>query len=137
MTTPLDIAGVLSEGRRYAEARMSDSCTVYDPGTATRVWNTGTKRYDLTPGAAVYSGRCRVSAPNLQAANPDAGATVGVVVSPKVHLPADTTGVEPGMHVRIDLTAYNPDLQGRVLRVEAANRDSQATALRLDCTEAQ
>jgi hypothetical protein len=137
VTTPLDVSGVLAQGRAYAEARMSDECAVFDPGTAGRVWNPATERYELTAGATVYAGRCRVSAPNVQAANPDAGGTVGVVVSTRVHLPADAEGVEPGMRVRIDSAAYNPDLQGRVLRVEAVSRGSQSTAQRLDCTEAQ
>jgi hypothetical protein len=133
---PTDLAWAVADGRSQAEARMLDACTIGD-GSAERVWDQTTERYVPAAGSAAYTGKCRVKSPQVVALTSDAGATEGVVTRLEVHIPADVEGVAVGDIVTVTSAAFNPGLVGRTFRVTSLFHDSQATAQRLECSEAQ
>lgn len=121
------IGGVLGMGRRMAESRMLDSCTVSRPGP--KVWDEDAGGYTQTP-VVVFSGLCRVKHPTTSGKGADAGSQLVVVSQVEVHLPLAAVGVMTGDMVKITACPMRPEQVGREFTVGSPFDGSQTTALR-------
>lgn len=118
---------VLDAGRRMAESRMTDSCTVARDGVA--VWDEAAGEDVATP-VVVFSGPCRVKSPTTAARGVEAGSQLLVMSELEVHLPFAAEGVTVGDVVTITGSVTRPGMVGRRFRVVAPFDGSQTTALR-------
>ena len=117
----------LSSGRRMAESRMTDTCTVTRPGTP--VFNESTGEYTSTP-VSVYSGVCRVKHPTGVARDVDAGSQLLAVSQLELHLPVSAVGVRADDAVSITGSVTRGEQVGRKFTIVAPFDGSQTTALR-------
>lgn len=119
--------GVLSMGRRMAESRMTDACTVTRAGPP--VWNEDTGENEASV-VVVYSGPCRVKHPTTMGRDADAGSHLVVVSQTEVHLPLGAVGVLAKDTLKVTGSATRPDQVGRLFTISAPFDGSQTTALR-------
>ena len=123
-------------GRTAAESLMLDTCTIGRlDGTSSTDPNTGVVTPNSTP---VYTGKCKVQVRTLVPRGQSAGETLVVETRPELHVPMSVIGLRTGdlaTITTVDPVAGDPDLVGRVLRVEVPFHKSQATARRMPCTE--
>lgn len=126
---------VVMAGRVAAEALMLDTCAIKRlDGTSITNPTTGT----VTPNTTtVYVGKCKLQIRSLIVHRPQAGETQVEVTRPELHVPMSVTGLRTGDVATITAVglAGDPDLVGRVLRIEVPFHKSMATARRLPCTE--
>ena len=118
----------LSSGRRMAESRMSDSCTV-SRGPA-EVLDPVTDAWVPNPAALVYSGKCRVKHPTTAGRDVDAGSQLLVVGELELHVPVGSAVFAPDDVVTITACPTRPDQVGRKFTVVSRFDGSQTTALR-------
>ena len=118
---------VLDMGRRMAESRMTDTCTVTRAGE--RVWDEESGSWSA-PVTEVFSGPCRVKHPVSSARDVDAGSQLAAVSSLEVHLPVSATGVQSGDVLTVTGSATRAEVVGRVFTISAPFDGSQTTALR-------
>lgn len=118
----------LSSGRRMAESRMTDSCTV-SRGPA-EVLNTVTDTWVPNPASSVYSGKCRIKHPTTAGKDVDAGSQLLVVGELELHVPVGSAVFAPDDVVTITACPTRPDQVGRKFTVVAPFDGSQTTALR-------
>lgn len=122
---------VLARGRAFLTASLVDACTIKHPTGFT----TNTTNGDVTPTyATVYTGPCKVAGGDSASGQDIAGAHLAVL-SPVVHVPIEVTGVVEGDVVTITASANDPELVGRVFRVNGPHHKTFATARRFQCTE--
>lgn len=121
------LGGTLTLGRRMAESRMTDSCTVTRAGSPT--WDESTGAYTSTP-VTVYSGVCRVKHPTTAARDVDAGSQLLAVSQLELHLPVSAVGVRADDVVSVTGSATRAEQSGRKFTIIAPFDGSQSTALR-------
>ena len=119
-------------GREAAEALMLDSCTVIRPGPVVTDPATGNVTPSSTP---VYAGRCKVQQTISQASNPSAGGHQFTVQDSRVDFPVSAGPLAVSDSVTITASALDPQLVGRVFRVDELFHKSFATAQRTRVSE--
>jgi len=125
-------ADAVLAGRREAEALMLDECTVTRPGSPVTDPETG----DVTPSSTpVYSGPCKVQQTISQASNPSAGGHQFTVQDSRVDFPVSAGPLAVSDSVTITASALDPQLVGRVFRVDELFHKSFATAQRTRVSE--
>lgn len=115
-------------GRRAAEKRMVDQCTITRPGTP--VTDPATGDVTNTP-TTVYTGKCKVQSKDSATSSPEAGGATFTVVSRQVHIPANVADVRDGDVVTITASLLNSFTVGKQYRVSGFEPDSFDTAFRL------
>jgi hypothetical protein len=127
------IAGILSAGRRQAEALMRDTCKITAAGP--NVWNEATLTY--TPSkVTLYEGKCRMLAPYRAPTTASTPGQVEAVQLARLSLPVATSvGVREGHDVEYLTSASDPDMVGRVFKVVGGAHQSDATARRVPVEE--
>jgi hypothetical protein len=127
-------ASVLAAGRKFAEAGMTDTCTI-------GVWkqsgelNETTGEYEYALDPIVYSGMCEFEAQNVQANDVDAASQLLVRQASTLKLPMGSSlGIEKGMTVVMTASGTDPDLPGTRATIQAPFASSYATARRFAVT---
>jgi len=121
------IGGVLSMGRRMAEARMLDACKVTRTAKGELDKQNGKHPATVTN---VYEGPCRVKHPGTAAKPADAGSQLIVVSALELHLPVTAAGIQAGDVVEITASDTRAEQVGRKFTIVAPFDGSQTTALR-------
>lgn len=124
---------LIQRGRRAAERLMVDACVVREPSTFGEM-DPGTGLRPETPGATVYTGKCKVQTFEAHESTPESGDHVYSVQRTQVHLPA-TTEVDVDQIVTITASVLDPNLVGRQFRVAAFLHKTFATANRVQVEE--
>lgn len=120
-------------GRLAAERLMVDQCEVRAPATVGAMDpNTGLR--PETPGAVVYTGKCKVQTFEAHESTPESGDHLYTVQRTQVHLPA-TVEVAVDQIITITASVLDPNLVGRRFRVAAYLHKSFATANRVQVEE--
>lgn len=126
------IGGVLGMGRRMAEARMTETVTIgrFD-------WLRPPGDFDpvLTLVETYYVGRARVKFPSASADEKVPAGQQLAETRVTVSLPASAPFVPTGSVVRVDASAADTLLLGRMFRVEGQAQAGQTTAHRYPVTE--
>ncbi len=125
----MSATGTVRRGRRKAESLMVDACEIrakptigeFDPATGLR---------PETPGAVLYSGRCKVQTYEAHEQTPQSGQHVYTVQRYYVHIPA-TVDVPVDARVTVTASTLDPHLVGKTYRVAGGLHKSMATANRL------
>lgn len=130
--------GAVARGRRAAERRFTEECTITEP--ATRAWSEAANDYVETAGATVYAGACQVKAENVQVREVDAGEREVGVVAWSVHLPIthamyDTATVGRGQSVTVTTSTADAGLVGKSFTVLAGGTSGQVTTRRVPVAE--
>jgi hypothetical protein len=127
------IAAALPELRAEAEAAMTATCTIRERD-GEWVTDEATGEATQTPGAAVYTGKCRVRPATLQAQSRELGGGEMFVSDLMVAVPVDASGVRKGQLVTID---SSPDvaLVGLVAEIQDVARGDFLSARRMWCLE--
>ncbi|GAA3699122.1 DUF6093 family protein [Zhihengliuella alba] len=112
------------EGRFWAESLMTDSCTVFRPGSEATDPETGVVSPTFT---TAYTGKCKVQSSGLQAKEEAAGATNYYFGQLAVHFPV-TSQLRIDDQVVIDASPMDPDLVGLRLRLVEMARGTYKTA---------
>lgn len=123
---------VLARARgAFFVASLVDACTIQHPTGSTTNLATG----QVTPTyTSVYTGPCKVGGGDSPSDRDLAEAYVAVL-SPVVHIPVDVVGVVEGDLVTITACENDPELVGRLFRVQGPMHASFRSARRLRCTE--
>jgi hypothetical protein len=122
---------LLARGRAAAIRLMVDTCTIQHTTGQTTNTTTG----DVTPTySLLYTGPCKVQGGDA-ASGQDVAEAHLAVLSPVLHVPIDVTGVVEGDVVTITASVNDPELVGKVFRVQGPHHKSFATARRFVCTE--
>jgi len=115
---------------------MVDACTLAHPSDEEPTLDETTGAYVPDDPTVYYTGPCRVQkTPNLSGRNPVAGEHEFSTAALDVSVPASVLGCAVDDIVTIITSVFDPDLTGRVMRVEDVLAKSYATARRLSCTE--
>lgn len=117
----------LSSGRRMAESRMTDACTVSRVGEPVLDEDTGEM---VGTVVAVYTGPCRVKHPSTGARDVEAGSQLLVVGQLELHVPVGTPVFAADDVVVITASETRADQVGREFTVVGPFDGSQTTALR-------
>lgn len=126
----------LAAGRRAAERKMHDTCTIVRPGEE----STDEDGDVTTPSTAVYGtvlepGKCNVATYEAQESNPEAGGATLTVQRYRFDVPVGSCVPAIGDVATIQTAAADPNLPGRRYRVVALLHKSKATAYRLGVEE--
>lgn len=110
---------------------MTSTCTI-TRGSGSPTWNPATGTYDDT-ATTVYTGRCRLAAPQRQASDVEAAAATYAITDYVVTLPIATD-------VRVDdtitiTTSDDPSGDGLVLIVESVPKSDWQVARKAHCRE--
>jgi len=127
----MSATSALVRGRLLAISLMVDACTIQHPTGQTTNATTGTVAYTYS---TVYTGVCKVQG-GMSASGQDVAEAHLAVLNPFVHVPITVTGVVQGDVVTITACVSDPELVGRVFRVQGPDHKSYATARRLQCIE--
>lgn len=127
-------ASVLARGRVAAEAGMTDTVTIRRRTSQGTNPDTGVTTAIRT---TIYTGRCRVQIRGRGVSRPeeDIGQQHMLLLQVELQLPMSVTGLRVGDEATIDASFNDPDLVGRVLRVQDLNHKTDATARRVGCQE--
>jgi len=122
--------GALERGRRLAEARMGDTCSIRRRGGTTTDDNTG----EVTPTwADVYAGKCRIQQRTVQAESQTPGQDFQILTRLELQIPVDAPALQVGDEVTMTASG-DPQLVGQVLTVRDLAAKSEATARRIGVT---
>jgi hypothetical protein len=122
----------LLRGRKAAEKRMVDQCTITRPGAPVTDPESGVVS---ASSETIYTGKCEVQSKNSSRASPEAGGRVFVEVSRVVKIPANAADVKDGDVVNMTASLLNAFTVGKKYRVEGFTPDSFDTAARLPVQE--
>lgn len=122
---------VIAHFRRRETQLMTSTCTI-TRGSGTPVWNPTTGTYD-DPGTTIYTGVCRLAAPNRQASDVEAAAATYALTDYVVTLPI-TTDARVDDKVTIN-ASDDPIAAGLVLIVEAVPKSDWQVARKAHCRE--
>jgi len=120
-------------GRAAAERLMVDACEIREPATVGEM-DPATGLRPETPGALMYSGKCKVQTFEAHESTPESGEHVFTVQRTQVHLPA-TVEVAVDQIITVTASVLDPNLVGRRFRVAAFLHKSFATANRVQVEE--
>lgn len=124
-------ASVMARGRARAESMMVDACVIRRQTGSTVDPNTGA---EVPTYEQVYAGKCRIQFRGLATESPTSGQQRVDLLTTELQLPITVTDV----HVNdvAEITAsLDPDLPGRLLRVNNRMHKTHATARRLSVEE--
>lgn len=122
---------VIAHFRRRETQLMTSTCTI-SRGSGSPVWNPTTGTYD-DPGTTVYTGACRLAAPNRQASDVEGGGSMYAVTDYVVTVPV---GTDVRVDDKVAITASDdPIASGLVLIVEAVPKSDWQVARKLHCRE--
>lgn len=115
-------------GRARAEAGMLDACVIERRSGSTVDPETGV----IVPTfVTVYSGKCKVQQ-ETAVTNPSTVGEAAVFISePRLHVPMSATGLLPNDRVTITASVLDPDLVGKVGRLQGPWDETFTTARRL------
>lgn len=146
MTFGEDLAAGLEELRGYAVDRMRGTCIIERP-TGDKNVGGGKVEKEYTqvypdpswwPDTHPHTdGKCQTRYPGIAAEQNRELAGQTTTESRVTHKIPHGVSIRPGDRVTILSDLDNPQLVGRVLRVESVDDQSQATAQRLRCTDVQ
>lgn len=122
----------LEDGRRMAESRMSETVTV---GRFEMVRPPGSLDPVLTLVETFYAGVARVKYPSASALVKSPAGQQLVETNIVVSLPSSAARVNTGAYVRVDSSAADPALVGRMFRVDGPAQAGQTTAHRYPVVE--
>lgn len=122
-----------ARGQRFAEQQMTDSATITAPAGAP-TFNSTTGAYTASPGATLYTGKCRVKPENVMDRQVQAGERPVQIWPYTVSVPMTVTSIPVGATVTVTASA-DPDLVGQVFTVKDVARGTNITARRLGCTD--
>jgi hypothetical protein len=128
-------ASALARGRAAAEALMVDTCTIERPTARTPDRKNGVVTTTYT---TVYTGQCKLNYVGDVTPGPQQREVAEAhlaVLTPTLHLPMSATGLAEGDRVTITASQHDPELVGKVLRLQGPHHGSFQTARRLMCTE--
>ncbi|AGL13876.1 DUF6093 family protein [Actinoplanes sp. N902-109] len=123
---------ILAQGRRAAEAGMTDACRIQRRTGSTVDDFSGAEipTYDV-----VYEGKCRLQQRGGQAEEEDAGEAHILLQQAELQLPVlvdgQATQVDVDDEVTITAAAHDPALVGQLYRVQDIPVRSEATARRV------
>jgi hypothetical protein len=122
----------LNSGRALLAQTLIDTCTIQrQSGGGSENLTTGL----FQPGyLTIYSGPCKVQGA-AAASSTDVGEAHLAIDSPILHVPIAVTGVQEADVVTITASANDPELVGKVFRIQGPHHKSNATARRFQCTE--
>lgn len=130
----MSLAEVVQQGRTAAEALMVDACDIR--GEATGATDPDTGEWSETPGALLYSGKCRVQVQDsLMPQTPDYGGGEVTLQRTVVSIPATSASIPVGAVVTMTAAVHDPALVGVTYTVTAEHKKTHATARRLMCEE--
>jgi hypothetical protein len=139
-----DLADLLRDGRREAEALMVDTCKITRPdpnAPSDPITGAGGGRVVVYPDPAWpddhpwKNGPCKVQAGAAQERNPEAGGYSYTVQRYEVHLPVGAYAPHVRDDVEVTTSLLDPHLAGRHVTVTALLHKSMATAYRLAVTD--
>ena len=113
--------------RLQAESLMIDSCTIVRPGPTTTDPDTGVK---TTPTTTVYTGQCKVKAPQRANQPTEVGGAVITVTPGEVHIPAGGPDLKVGDIVEVTASELQSTLVGDRYKVTGPFDGSFITARR-------
>lgn len=122
-----------ARGQAFAEQQMTDTATITGPA-GTPTFNATTGAYTPSPGATLYTGKCRVKPQNVVDRTVQAGERPVHIWPYVVSVPMTATGIPVDATVTVTASA-DPDLVGQVLTVKDVARGTSVTARRLGCTD--
>lgn len=114
----MSLASVLARGRVKAEQRMVDECVIRRPGV-------------IDP---IYAGPCEVLQDQGGDAQDDVDA-YALDLQLVLKLPIRAAGLQLGDEPELTASSRDPDLVGKLLRIQGLAYESNATCRRLRCTE--
>jgi len=120
---------VVAAGRRLAESRMRDVCTIERP-TAEADPLTGTAGLER-----VWGGKCRVSTFMPQESNPEAGGATYTVQRYMIALPVGSYDPQPGDVITITRASQDPFLHGKKFRIAGTHNVTDGVRYRLAVDE--
>jgi hypothetical protein len=125
---------VLARGRRAAERAMTDTCSIRRAVGETNDPFSG----EVTPGwEPVYTGKCRLQQTNSARADQhEIGEAYILLQQLEVQLPMSATDVQTGDEITLTASQTDMDNVGRVFRVRDLMVKTDATARRIQVTEA-
>jgi hypothetical protein len=127
----VSVRGTTLAGRRAAEARMTETCSITKPGTGEPVRNDTSGKLTEPDPVEVYADKCRVRMIALAdrqtlVAQGHLFSTDDLILS----VPMKVTGIKVGMTVTMTASSMDPDLVDQIYNVQAVLRGSQSTARR-------
>lgn len=126
------IGGVLGMGRRMAESRMSETVTI---GRVERVRPAGGFDPILTLVDIYYRGKARVKYPAASAQEKNPAGQQLAETRITVSVPTGAAAFPAGAYVRVDSSAVDDALPGRMFHVDGPAQAGQTTAHRYPVTE--
>lgn len=129
----MSASSTAARGRAFAERQYESTCLIAPKGTAPVTDNT-TGAVTFPPGAAVYTGKCRVRPAGGQGSTAESGGAEVFVYDYLVSIPFAEADVVEGMRVTID-SSPDPALLTVVVEVTKVDRGDNLTARRLFCNE--
>lgn len=130
----MNVAGVLAAGRQLAASLMVDTCSIVaHGGQQSFAASTGQSVVGESP---IYSGPCRIQAPQAQPRDAAAGGMASTQQRIVVSVPVvGSEGAMVRCLVRITAAINDTDLVGRTFVVVGLHHKTFATARRLECLE--
>ncbi|MGY2747211.1 DUF6093 family protein [Arthrobacter sp. UYCu723] len=127
------IGGVLGMGRRFARAKMRDTCRIVRYGAP--VWDEATLS-NVPSETIVYEGPCGLLLPYRAPTESSTPGQVETDQMARLSLPVVTsTGIRDQDEVRYLTSASDPDLPGKKFTVSGYAHQSDATARRVPVRE--
>lgn len=126
------IGGVLRMGRRFALAKMRDTCRIV---RYTQVWDEATLG-NVASGEVVYEGPCGLLLPYRAPTEASAPGQAQTAQLARLSLPVDTSlGIRDQDEVVYLTSESDPDLPGKKFKVVGYAHQSDATARRIPVME--
>jgi hypothetical protein len=125
---------LLARARIFAEAGMSDTCTIRRRTGETTDPATGvvTPTY-LSPDP--YAGKCRIQQPTATARPHEVSEDFVLMLRLEIQLPMAVTGLRVGDEITITASPHDPDLVGRVFLAHDLFHKTDATSRRVAIVE--
>ena len=124
-------AGAIAHFRRREMSLMSSACTI-TRGSGAPVWDPETGTY-VDAQTTVYTGKCRLVAPNRTTSDVEAGNASYAITDYVVLLPIDTD-VQVDDRISVD-TSDDPTAAGLVLQVSAVPKGDWMVVREAHCQE--
>jgi hypothetical protein len=127
----VSLPNLLARGRARAESLMVDSCVIRRRTGSTVDPDTGAEVPTYTQ---VYEGKCRIQFRGLATESPTSGQQRVDLLTTEIQLPITVTDI--AVNDVVEITAsLDPDLPGRLLRINNRMHKTHATARRMSVEE--
>jgi hypothetical protein len=111
-----DITGFVARFRGIAESYMIDECEIRRPDVVSAL-NETTGEHDITAGALVYSGKCKLFTYEPFETLQPSGQHVYTVQRYRLHIPVSAAGVQIDDKATITTATFDSASVGRTFRV--------------------